>query len=272
MYPSLNFAGPLALDALIRCRDMSVMCSRFTLTAAPREVEALFALLDLEDFPPRYNIAPTQPVLLVTAGPRRARGSNLPERAAMLVRWGFIPGWVKNPRKTPLLINARAESAIDKPAFRAAMRHRRALIPATGFYEWRRDGSARQAFFIRPKGGGIIAFAALLETWCEPGGSEIDTAAILTTAAAGEVARIHDRMPAVIRPEEFARWLDCRTQEPAAVADLLEPADAGLFEVIAVSDKVNKVTNTGADIQEPVAVRAVTAPRSTGLPEQMTLF
>ena len=195
------------------------MCGRFALTATPEEIEALFALMELDDFPPRYNIAPTQPILIVTAGNRPEPGSNLPDRKALLVRWGLIPGWAKDPKDLPLLFNARSETAAEKASFRAALRHRRSLIPASGFYEWRRDGkNGSQAFWIRPKGGGIVAFGGLMETFSEPGGSEIDTAAILTTAASGDIADIHDRMPVVISPEHFSRWLDCRTSEPRDVA------------------------------------------------------
>lgn len=230
------------------------MCGRFTLTATPEEVEALFALLDLEKFPPRYNIAPTQPILMVVAGPPREQGSNLPDRQWLLVRWGLIPRWAKDPKAMPFLINARAETAIEKPAFRAAMRHRRALIPASGFYEWRREGKAKQPFLIRPRGGGLVAFAGLMETWAEPGGSEVDTGAILTVAASADITDIHDRMPLVIARENHARWLDCRTQEPRDVADLLQPMQPDLFEAIPISDLVNKVANAGPEIQKPLAV------------------
>lgn len=233
------------------------MCGRFTLTATPEEVEALFALMDLEAFPARYNIAPTQPILMVAAGHPREPGSNLPDRRAMLVRWGLIPGWVKDLKGFPLLINARSETAAEKNAFRASMRHRRSLVPASGFYEWKRDESRKsQAWFIRPRGGGLVAFAGLHETWTEPGGSEIDTGAILTTAANEQIASIHDRMPVVIRPENFARWLDCRSQEPREVADLLQPVEPGFFEAIPVSDLVNKVSNSGPDVQAPVTLVA----------------
>ncbi len=232
------------------------MCGRFALNTTLQEIEAFLAVMELEDFPPRYNIAPTQPVLLVMAGPRRDPGSNLPDRKAMLVRWGLIPGWAKNPKDMPLLINARSETAAEKPAFRAAMRHRRALIPASGFYEWKRDGKVtKQAYWIRPKNGGVIAFGALMEPWHDANGSEIDTGAILTTAASGNIAAIHDRMPVVIRPQDFSRWLDCVNYEPRDVADLMRPVEDGFFEAVPVSDKVNKVANTGPDIQEPVRER-----------------
>lgn len=229
------------------------MCGRFALNATPEDVEALLAALDIEPFPPRYNIAPTQPILMVVAGPRREPGSNLPERQALLVRWGLIPSWAKNPNDLPLLFNARSETAATKNAFRAAMRHRRALVPATGFYEWRREGRKKsQPYWVRPKDGGVIAFGALMETWLEPGGSEIDSGAILTTAANADLAPIHERMPVVIRPEAFARWLDGVNVEPADVADLMRPVEPGFFEAIPVSDKVNKVANTGPENQDRV--------------------
>jgi len=248
------------------------MCGRFALTCAPEDIEVMLAVMDLGDFPPRYNIAPTQPVLMVMAGPPRAPGSNLPARKALLVRWGLIPGWAKNPKDLPLLINARAETAIEKAAFRAAMRHRRALIPASGFYEWKRDGTGKsQPFWIQPKGGGVFAFAALMETYAEPGGSEIDTGAILTTAANDDIRPIHDRMPVVIAPENYARWLDCRTQEPRDVADLMQPILPGFFEAIPVSDKVNKVANVGPELQQRVEP-APSKPRPSGNADQLQLF
>lgn len=240
------------------------MCGRYALLARTDLIKAFLDILDIEDPPPRYNIAPTQPILVVVAGEKQEPGSNLPERRAMLVRWGFMPGWVKDPRDFPLLINARSETAIGKASFRAAMRHRRILVPASGFFEWRRpeDKSEKaQAYFIRPKKGEIVAFAGLMETWSSADGSEVDTGAILTTKANADISRIHDRMPVVIRQEDFSRWLDCKTQEPRDVVDLMKPIDEGFFEAIPVSDKVNKVANMGADILEPVEERTDPAPQ-----------
>ncbi|HWK65620.1 MAG TPA: SOS response-associated peptidase [Rhizobiaceae bacterium] len=229
------------------------MCGRFALTATPDQTASFTGLAELDDFPARYNIAPTQPILIVIAGEPRAPGSNLPDRRALLVRWGLVPAWVKNPSDFPLLINARSESVADKASFKVALRHRRVLIPASGFYEWRRDGSSQlQAYWMRPRRGGLVAFAGLMETWSEPGGSEIDTGAIITTVASADVAHVHDRMPVVIEPDDFSAWLDCRGREPRDVASLLRPAQEGLFEAIPVSDRVNKVANVGPDIQERV--------------------
>jgi putative SOS response-associated peptidase YedK len=239
------------------------MCGRFALLLEAQLARDHFDVVDLPDYAARYNIAPTQPILVVIAGERQQPGSNLPERRAMLVRWGFMPGWVKDPREFPLLINARAETAIGKASFRAAMRHRRVLVPASGFFEWRRPaekGAKSQAYWIRPKKGEIVAFAGLVETWSSADGSEVDTGAILTTAANNDVARIHDRMPVVIRQEDFSRWLDCKTQEPRDVLDLMKPIEDGFFEAIAISDKVNKVANMGPDLLEPVEERPAEAP------------
>ncbi|WP_132958602.1 SOS response-associated peptidase [Rhizobium sp. BK251] len=247
------------------------MCGRFALTATPEEVREILGLLDIEDFPARYNIAPTQPILIVIAGEGQERGSNLPDRRALLVRWGFTPSWVKDPKSFPLLINARAETAIGKATFRAAMRHRRILVPASGFYEWHRPpkGSREksQAYWVRPKNGGMIAFAGLMETWSSADGSEIDTGAILTVPANQTVSAIHDRMPVVIRPEDFSRWLDCKTQEPRDVADLMVPAQEELFEAIPVSDQVNKVANMGPDLQTPVVASKPQAPPKKSGPD-----
>src|SRR5262245_59439020 len=142
------------------------MCRRFALIHKKNDVEEYFVTADVEDFPARYNIAPTQPILLATAGLAREPGSNLSNRRWMLVRWGLIPGWAKNPDDMSLLINARAESVNENAAFRAAMRHRRSLIPASGFYEWQRDGVNKgQPFWVRPRRGGVVALAGLMETW-----------------------------------------------------------------------------------------------------------
>jgi putative SOS response-associated peptidase YedK len=229
------------------------MCGRFSLKGSVEEIERFFGLADVDDFPPRYNIAPTQPILMIIADPQ-AEGSNRPRRRAVLVRWGLVPSWAKDPASLPLLFNARCETAAEKNAFRGAMRHRRTLVPASGFYEWRHEGKKKaEPYWVRPRAGGLIAFAGLMETWLGADGSEIDTGTILTTDANATLAPIHDRMPVIIAPQDFERWLDCRGHEPREVADLLKPADPGLLEAIPVSDKVNRVANTGPEIQEPVA-------------------
>lgn len=223
------------------------MCGRYVLTATPEELQALFGCLDAGSFPPRYNIAPTQPIAIV----RHVRGA--PRLA--LVRWGLVPGWVKDPRDFSLLINARAEGIAGKAAFKGAMQYRRCLVPASGFYEWRRGpDKQRQPFLIRPVGGGVIAFAGLWETWMGADGSEIDSGCIITTAANPTVAAIHDRMPAIIPPSAYDRWLDSRAFPAAAVLDLLQPAPPDLLEAVAVSPRVNAAANDDPGLIEPVTV------------------
>ena len=198
------------------------MCGRFALIATPEEVRRLFAFLDLPNFPPRDEIRPTEPIGVVAL----QQG----ERRFLLVRWGFVPSWVKDPRDFSLLINARAETAAEKPSFRGAMRHGRCLVPANGFYEWRSEGSGpKRPYFIAPPDGRLVAFAGLTETWAGADGSEVDTAAILTVPANDLVAPIHDRMPAVIAPEHFADWLDTAHVDAKAAGRLLVPAPNDLF-------------------------------------------
>ena len=230
------------------------MCGRFSLIHSPEDVEQFFALAGVEAFPPRYNIAPTQPVLVVTPAATRPEGSNLPTREINLMRWGLIPSWVKDPKDFPLLINARSETAATKNSFRAAMRHRRGLLPASGFYEWQRDPETKQsqAWWVPTSDGSIAAFAALFETYISNDGSEIDTVAILTTEAEPPFSQIHNRIPVTIQPVDFDRWLDVKNNEPKHVTDLLVPPPKNYFAPLPVSDLVNKVANSGPEVQKRV--------------------
>lgn len=242
------------------------MCGRYTLTLTPEEMKRLFRYPETPNFPPRYNIAPTQPIAIVAA----THG----ERHFRLVRWGLIPSWVKDPSSFTLLINARSETAAEKPAFRAGMRHRRVLIPASGFYEWRRDGKEKQAFFIRPRHGGGIAFAGISEDWLGADGSEIDTAAILTTEANHLVGAIHDRMPVIIREEDFDAWLDTDGVQPKDLKRLLSPAPDELLEAIPVSARVGAVRNDDPAVQSPIGEPLVLDPEEPAdePPPQGSLF
>jgi len=231
------------------------MCGRFALTARRQKVEEFFGVAIGEDFPPRFNIAPTQPVLAVRL-PEAARHDtgNLPPFDAMLVRWGFVPAWMKEPEKWPLTFNIRSESIDSKRSFRNALRYRRVIIPATGFYEWKkRANGITQPFFIRPKKRDLIGFAALMETWRGADGSEIDTAGIITTGANTALKAVHHRMPVVLEQASFTKWLDVRNGRPSDVLGLLKAVSDDFFEVIPVSDKINNARYQNSDVQEKVA-------------------
>jgi putative SOS response-associated peptidase YedK len=233
------------------------MCGRFLLNATPEELRALFGYLDAVDFPPRYNIAPTQPIAVVRIENRQRRFA--------LVRWGLVPPWVKDPRAFGLLINARSESAAANAAFKGALTYRRCLVPASGFYEWQRDPAnpkgRRKPYVLRPKDGGVLALGGLWESWLGADGSEIDTGCILTTAANDSLAPIHDRMPVIIAPGDQERWLTA--QEP--VTDLLRPAANDLLVAMRISDRVNSADNDGPRLLEP-AKDTVEPVRDAGLP------
>jgi putative SOS response-associated peptidase YedK len=222
------------------------MCGRYAVTLPPEAMREAFAYREQPNFPPRYNIAPTQPVPVVRLDEGR--------RQFILMRWGFIPGWVKDPKTFPLVINVRSESAREKPSFRAAFMRRRCLMPADGFYEWHRLGEGRQQenrpYLFRKPDRGFFAFAALWETWHSQDGSEIDTVAIVTGPANGQMAAIHHRSPVIVPPEAFDAWLD-PAAEPAGLQALLRPPPDELLEMVRLGPAVNKVANDGPEVQEP---------------------
>ncbi|MEO0671793.1 MAG: SOS response-associated peptidase [Pseudomonadota bacterium] len=221
------------------------MCSRFSLTSPPEAVRAYFKHVEAEPFPPRYNIAPTEPVHIV-------RTSVKGERELRLVRWGLIPGWVKDPAVFTTLINARSETVLQKPSFRGAIRHKRCLFPVDGFYEWVGPKGQKRPQLFRRRDKALFAFAGLYEDWLGADGSEMETAAILTTEANATVAPIHDRMPVILPPEQFDAWLDCKSGEAAEAVSLLAPAPDDLLEVFEVDRRVNNPRSDGPDLHEPV--------------------
>ena len=229
------------------------MCGRYLMTSAPEAIRALFRYFEQPNFPPRYNVAPTQPVPIV----RMTDG----QRHFALVRWGLIPPWVTDPRAFTLLINARAESINDKPAFRNAMKRRRCLFPADGFYEWKTEGGRKRAFVARPKtdgpmSGGPIAFAGVWENWIGPNGEELETAAIVTTEANTEMAAVHPRAPVIVPPEQFDFWLDCANVNEQEAASLFTRAPEGSMEVYEISTAVNRVANDSPELLQPYSSSA----------------
>ncbi|MCU4178941.1 SOS response-associated peptidase [Bosea sp. BH3] len=231
------------------------MCGRYAITLPPEAMREAFGYREQPNFPPRYNIAPTQPVPVVLPhdGARRF----------LLMRWGFIPGWVKDPKDFPLVINIRSESAAEKPSFRNALVRRRCLMPADAFYEWRRSGTGREArneaFLFRRADRGFFAFAALWETWISPDGSEIDTVAMMTGPANGTMAGIHHRCPIILDPADHDAWLDPQATAQQT-ARLLRPPPDDLLEPVAVGPGVNKVANDGPEVQVPLTEAPPVAP------------
>lgn len=224
------------------------MCGRYALILPPEAVRALFRYAEQPNFPPRYNIAPTQPVPVVI------EQSGEPHFA--LMRWGFRPSWVKDPKSFPLVINVRSETAREKPSFRAAFTRRRCLMPADGFYEWHKVGAENRAYLFRRPDRGLFAFAAIWETWVDADGGEIDTVALLNTHANGLMSAIHHRCPVILEPEQHQCWLDPATTPEAAEGLLRPPADE-LLEMVRVGVAVNKAGNEGAALQEPWSGGAV---------------
>lgn len=218
------------------------MCGRFRLKADPGFIEERFQLpagelaRQLGLFRPRYNIAPSQAVLGVVADDAG--------RHAKVLQWGFIPHWVKEPSALNQLINARAETVATKPAFRDALRARRCLIPADGFYEWRRDPAGRKVpYHICLKGEQPFAFAGLWSVWRGPDGAPVHSCAIVTTEPNALLREIHDRMPVILRPDAEALWLDWRVNDAAQLRALLVPYPAEEMEAWPVSPLVNNPRN-----------------------------
>lgn len=231
------------------------MCGRFTLTSTPEELARRFGLDAPPPLAPRYNIAPGQDVLAVR---RRADG----RRRADLLRWGLVPSFSPDPSVGGRMINARVETAAGRPAFREALRHRRCLVPADGFYEWADRGGARQPFHVALREGVPFGLAGLWERWRDPAGGWLESCTLLTAPAAPALRDLHDRMPIVVAPGTYAAWLDVDACEPASLLGRLYEEAATAFRVHAVSTRVNR-----ADRDEPGCIEPVPE-----LPRQGTLF
>lgn len=236
------------------------MCGRYVILSPPEAMRQAFGYAEQPNFPPRYNIAPTQPVpvVILENGGRHFR----------LMRWGLIPAWVKDPRQFALLINARAETVLDKPAFKNAMKRRRCLLPADGYYEWHQSEGRKRPVFIRPGHGGLMAFAGLAETWNGPNGEELDTVAIITTAARGDLAALHPRVPVTIASADHARWLDGSAIESREAALLLRAPENGEFVWHEVSARVNRVVNDDEQLITPISAEQAESetPKTTKKP------
>ncbi|MFT4295218.1 MAG: SOS response-associated peptidase [Micropruina sp.] len=236
------------------------MCGRYASSADASWLEEVFEIDEMPDEvpPPRYNIAPTDPVLAVVERTPKDAPARVVRKLVEL-RWGLVPSWSRDAKGGARMINARFETVAEKPAFRRALAVRRCLLPADGYYEWYApEGSAelpasrrppKQPFFIHPADGSRLAMAGLYEFWKSPAGEWLSTCTIITTTAADAVGHIHDRMPMTVRPEAWDAWLDPHRTEGAL--DLLDAPGAQL-EAYAVSRLVSTVGNDGPELIEPL--------------------
>lgn len=219
------------------------MCGRFALTLPDDAMVRLFDAVPSNDLPPtpRFNVCPTQPVaVVISAGGHRRLGP---------MRWGFVPRWYKGLSDGPLLFNARSESLAEKPAFAEAARKRRCLIPASGFFEWTKEGDSRLPWFITRTDGEAMVFAGVWQGWDSPEGSRIATCAIVTAAATGHMAKLHDRVPVVLDPVDWPLWLG---EAGHGAARLMRPPAEGALKFCRVGLAVNSNRAQGPELIEPL--------------------
>jgi putative SOS response-associated peptidase YedK len=249
------------------------MCGRYATARDPADLIEEFGvdrdMVD-EQLAPNYNVAPTDPVYAVVERLNKEQPREPPQRQLRIVRWGLVPSWAKDRKIASKLINARSETLSEKPAFRRAFATRRCLLPADGYYEWYTDDPAdsaadtprgkrpKQPYFIRNRGGGVLPMAGLYEFWRDPAAEpDVDpwlvSSTVITTEATDDIGRIHDRMPMLVEPENWTRWLDPRIDDVEMLRSLLVPAAAGRLEAYPVSTQVNDVRNNGSQLIEPVA-------------------
>ncbi len=225
------------------------MCGRFVLMTVGKDLAKQFGLEEEPDLRPRYNIAPTQIVVII-----RLDRETLQKRLAQ-VRWGLIPFWAKETSIGNRLINARGESAAEKPAFRSAFKTRRCLVPADGFYEWKKTkGNQKQPYLVSNSDGSPFAFAGLWESWTGPEGEIIESCTILTTDANDLTRPIHDRMPVILKSEDYDLWLDPEVKDPYLLKPLLRPYPSNDMKMDPVNPKVNKASYDAPDCVEVVSV------------------
>ncbi|WP_310962594.1 SOS response-associated peptidase [Nocardioides terrisoli] len=250
------------------------MCGRYASSREPEELAEEFDVREAElpRIPADYNVAPTKEVYAVVQRPPSGEREAPAERQLRVMTWGLVPFWAKDPSVGSRMINARTETVAEKPAFRRAFERRRAILPADGYYEWyvteQLDGRGRpkkQPFYIRPADGGVLAMAGLYEVWRDPAKSDDDptrfrwTTTVLTTTAEDSIGRIHDRMPMMLTPERYARWLDPTVSDRAELLELLEPALPGTLAATPVSTLVSDVRNNGPELVAPIAVEPATS-------------
>lgn len=213
------------------------MCGRFTLTSPAEVIASAFGIEPPGGFEARYNVCPSQAVLAVLRRGDEAR------RSFAFLHWGLVPHWMKDPPKDARMINARSETAAEKPAFRDSFRTKRCLVPADGFFEWKKEGRDKQPYLIRMKGGGPFAIAGLWASWRKGDGPRLESCSLLTTSPNELMEPIHDRMPVILPAEVWDLWLDTHVTEVDRLKPLLVSAAADSMEAYPVSTHVNSPRN-----------------------------
>ncbi len=247
---------------------MRVVCGRYAASAHPDDLVEEFEVDRVDDgdrLAPDWNVAPTKDVpAVITRRDRDAEPDSDPSRVLRPVRWGLVPSWAKDTSIGSRLINARMETVTEKPAFRRAFAKRRCLLPADGYYEWYgEEKGKKQPFYISRRDGRPLAMAGLYEFWRDPTADAEDrhawlwTCTVLTTTAEDDVGRIHDRMPLMVPPERWAQWLDPDADDSSEAAELLIPAAPGALAAWPVQKLVNKVSNNGPELIEPLPAEDV---------------
>jgi putative SOS response-associated peptidase YedK len=224
------------------------VCGRFVLMTVGRDIAEHFQLSEEPELEPRYNVAPTQMVAVVRLDAETAR------RELRLLKWGLIPFWAKDTTIGSRLINARAETAADKPAFRAALKYRRCLVPADGFYEWKHRDKKRQPYFFGSADKKPFAFAGLWERWEGPHVEAIESCTVLTTDSNELLQPIHDRMPVILKAEDYDLWLDPTVTKPELLKHLLKPYQSEEMTGYPVTSMVNKAAYESPDCIKSVDV------------------
>ncbi len=220
------------------------MCGRYVLKSTPAKLKEYFGLDEAVDFAPHYNIPPGTDIPVIRESPEH-------KRVLHLLRWGLVPHWAKDPSIGNRLNNARGESVAEKPSFRDAFRHRRCIIPADGFYEWKTEGKGKQPYYISLKSGEPLAMGGLWESWTAPDGEILRTACIITTGPNALMESIHDRMPVLLRPEDWRAWLEAPADE---IAGMVSPYRAEEMQVWQVDRRVSRTVDDDAGLAEPLAV------------------
>lgn len=225
------------------------MCGRFTLHIPPELLAEIFGLASIHAYPPSYNVAPAQQVPVIRTFADNGR------RELAFLHWGLVPSWAREPSMGSRMINARAETIWEKPAFRHAIRYRRCIVPASGFFEWQEEGGKKQPLYLRIRESPIMGLAGIWEKWNTPEEALLETFAILTTTSNQLIEPIHDRMPVILHPREYDLWLDREVTAPEMLKRLYHPYPSELLDICRVSDLVNSPRNNSPACIEPLPAK-----------------